>query len=411
MFSQSQKILIIHNHYQQPGGEQVAVEAQVALLRERGHRVVLYVKDNAVIEHYRPGQRVAFFPRTLFSQATCREIRSLVVHERPSLAHVHNVFPLISPAVYRALKDAGVPIVQTVHNFRFLCPNGLFYTHGQICERCEYGNTLHAVRRKCYRSSYVLSALYALTIGLHRRWGTFGMIDRFIALTEFTAAKLVESGLTTRDRISVLGNFLPDPLPVPGSFEAREPYIIYLGRLSSEKGVEILLEAMTGLPNLGLKVMGDGPQAEALQVMAYRRRLHQVEFLGHVVGEEKWRLLRQAMATVVPSAWYETFSFAVLESLAVGTPVVASKLGSLPYVVKDGQSGLLFHPGNSQDLQQKLAWLTANPARALEMGRYGRQMVKKEWSGNAHCIRLMGIYSEVVHANARVQAQTNGIRG
>jgi glycosyltransferase involved in cell wall biosynthesis len=395
MLSQSQKILIIHNHYQQPGGEQVAVEAQVALLRERGHPVVLYVKDNVVIEHYRPGQRVAFFPRTLFSQVTCREIRSLVVRERPSVAHVHNVFPLISPAVYRALKDAEVPIVQTVHNFRFLCPNGLFYTHGQICERCEYGNTFHAVRRKCYRNSCVLSALYALTIGLHRRWGTFGLIDRFIALTEFTAQKLVESGLVRRDEISVLGNFLPDPPPVPGSFEAREPYIIYLGRLSPEKGGETLLEAMAGLPNLGLKVIGDGPQAETLQAMAHRRRLHQVEFLGRVVGEVKWQLLRQALAMVVPSACYENFPFTILESLASGTLVVASNLGSLPYVVDDGKSGLLFRPGDSQDLRQKLAWLATHPHEALAMGRYGRQVVETRYSAEAHYRQLMGIYAEV----------------
>jgi len=395
MLSQSQKILIIHNHYQQPGGEQVAVEAQVALLRERGHPVVLYVKDNVVIEHYGPVQKVTFFPRTLFSQVTCREIRSLVVRERPSVAHIHNVFPLISPAVYRALKDAGVPIVQTVHNFRFLCPNGLFYTHGQICERCEYGNTFHAVRRKCYRNSYVLSALYALTIGLHRRWGTFGLIDRFIALTEFTAQKLVESGLVRRDEISVLGNFLPDPLPAPGSSNEREPYVVYLGRLSSEKGVETLLAAMAGLPNLGLKIVGAGPQAEALQAMAQWRELHQVKFLGYVDGEEKWHLLRRALAVVVPSVCYENFPLAAVEGMAVGTPVVASKLGSLPYVVEDGRSGLLFCPGDGRDLRRKLVWLAAHPKEALAMGQHGRRIVETRYSPATHYRRLTDIYAGV----------------
>jgi len=310
------KILIVHNHYQQPGGEQMAVEAQVSLLRERDHKVILYTRDNAEIERYRIWQKAAFFPEVVFSRRTYHEIRTLIALERPEVAHVHNVFPLISPSVYRALKDSGVPVVQTVHNFRFLCPNALFYTHGQICERCKYGNTIHAVRWKCYRQSYILSGLYAFTTGLHRRAGTFNLIDRFIALTGFTAQKLVESRLTTQDKISVLGNFLPDPLPVPGSFETREPYVAYLGRLSPEKGVEILLKAATGLPDLKVKVAGDGPQNKALQIIARQRGLQQVEFLGHVAGEKKWELLRNATAVVVPSVWYETFSFVALESLA-----------------------------------------------------------------------------------------------
>ncbi len=386
------KILLIHNQYQQPGGEQVAVEAQVSLLRERGHKVILYTRDNAEIEHYGLWQKAAFFPETVFSRRTYREIRTLIACECPDVAHVHNVFPLISPSVYRALKDSGVPVVQTVHNFRFLCPNALFYTHGRICERCKHGNTLHAVRWKCYRQSYILSSLYALTIGLHRRAGTFNLIGRFIALTEFTAQKFVESGLTTQDKISVLGNFLPDPLPSPGSFETREPYVVYLGRLSSEKGIDVLLDAVTGLPDLKVKVAGDGPQFGALQAIVRQKGLQQVEFLGRVVGEEKWELLRHATAVVVPSVWYEAFPFVVLESLATGTPVVASNLGSLPYVVEDGKSGLLFQARDSQDLREKLAWLVQHPAEALQMGRYGRQVVERRYSASAHYDALMEIY-------------------
>lgn len=405
------RILIIHNDYQQPGGETVAVNAQIALLRQRGHRVATYRRDNREIALYGIGRKIAFPIYALWSKRTFNEVRALVQRERPDLAHVHNVFPLISPAVYRALKSQGVPIAQTVHNFRFLCPNGLFYTHGQICERCKLGNTFHAARLRCYRQSYILSSLYALSIGLHRRWGTFGMIDCFIALTEFAAGKLLESGLTTQDKIFVLGNFLHDPLPETGSFEKREPYVVYLGRLSPEKGVQILLEAVDGLPNLKVKVAGDGPQAAALWEMTRKRGLHHVELLGQVTGEAKWQLLRGARAAIIPSISYENFPFAVLESLVVGTPVVASNLGSLPYIVQDGQNGLLFRPGDAQDLQEKLAWLVAHPEEALDMGCCARQMVEEEWKGDAHYGRLMGIYSEVVNANARVQAPTDGVRG
>jgi len=374
----------------------MAVEAQVSLLRERGHRVILYMRNNAEIERYGLWQKVIFFPKTIFSRRTYREIRALVMRERPDVAHVHNVFPLISPSVYWALKDSGVPVIQTVHNFRFLCPNALFYTHGRICERCKYGNTLHAVRWKCYRQSYILSTLYALTVGLHRRAGTFNLIDQFIALTEFTAQKLVESRLTTQDKISVLGNFLPDPLPAPGSFDKREPYVVYLGRLASEKGVEILLDAVTGLPDLRVKIAGDGPQTGVLQTIARQQGLQQVEFLGRVVGDEKWELLRNATAVVVPSVCYEAFPFAPLESMGVGTPVLASDLGSLLYVVEDGKSGLLFRAGDSQDLREKLAWLVQHPAEALKMGRYGRQSVEVRYSASAHYEDLMRIYQEFV---------------
>jgi len=389
------KILIVHNHYHQPGGEKVAVETQVSLLRERGHQVIRYTRHNAEIERYNLWQKAAFLPSTIFSRRTYRELRSLVAEERPDVAHVHNVFPLISPAVYRALRELGIPIVQTLHNFRFLCPNALFYTHGQICERCKLGNTFHAARLRCYRQSYILSSLYALSIGLHRRWGTFGMIDRFIALTEFTARKLVEGGLTTQDKVSVLGNFLSEPLPDPASFEDKKPYVMYLGRLSPEKGVGVLLHALDGLPELQVKIAGHGPHGEILREMAHRHRKGQVEFLGHVAGEMKWRLLREAMGAVVPSLWYETFALAALESMAVATPVVASDLGSLPYVVEDGKSGLLFRPGDSEDLRHKLAWLMAQPEKALSMGRYGREMVSSRYASNIHYRRLLQIYTEV----------------
>jgi glycosyltransferase involved in cell wall biosynthesis len=396
------KILLAHNHYQQLGGEHTAVEAQLALLRKHDHQIITYTKDNAAIESFDLYERALFFPRTIFSFETYEQIRDLIRRERPDVAHIHNVFPLISPAIYRALSDADVPIVQTIHNFRFLCPNSLFYTHDRICERCKHGNTLHAIRWRCYRESYALSALYASSIGLHRRWGTFRKINRFLALSEFSAHKFVESGLTTADRIRVLGNFLPDPIPGPGSFASREPFILYLGRLSAEKGVIVLLEAMATLPQLQLKIGGDGPQMQALQELAHQRGLRNVEFLGRVTGEVKWELLRRAQAVVVPSVWYEHFPFAVLESMAAGTAVVASNLGSLPHLVADGDTGMLFRPGDANHLQQQLAALVSNPAEALRMGQNARTAVERNWTASRHYSRLMEIYQEAAGEPSRV---------
>jgi len=396
------KILIAHNHYQQLGGEHTAVDAHIALLRQHGHDVMLYTKDNARIREFRLREKVLFFSDAVFSRETAAEVLDLVRAERPDVAHIHNVFPLISPAIYRALKDVNVPIVQTVHNFRFLCPNSLFYTHGVICERCKYGNMLHAVRLRCYRDSYPLSALYAFSIGLHRRLGTFQMIDRFIALSEFVAGKLVESGLTTRDTISVLGNFLPDPLPPPGSFTARDPYVVYLGRLSAEKGVAVLIEAMADLPQLQLKVGGVGPEAETLRALVQRSGLANVEFLDRVVGEAKWELLRGALAVVVPSVWYEHFPFVVLESMAAGTPVVASDLGSLPDIVAADRTGLLFRPGDSRQLADRLKLLAEDHGRAMRMGRNAREDMTRRWTSTPHYARLLEIYHDVVGQFSRI---------
>ena len=390
------RILVVHNNYKEPGGETVIFGLETALLQQNGDTVLTWQRDSIEIDGYTLTQKAAFLINTLYNRHTYREIRAYIRTESLAVAHVHNVFPLISPSVYRALHDSGVPIVQSIHNFRFLCPNGLFYTHGQVCERCKSGNTLHAVRFKCYRNSRVLSALYALSIGLHRRWGTFGLIDHFIANTEFSAQKLVESRLTSRDKITVLGNFLPEPLPSPGSFEKREPYVVFLGRLSSEKGVDILLDAMVGLPEIGLKIAGDGPQASTLRIKAQQRRLERVEFPGYVAGEKKLDLLRNGMAIVVPSVWYESFPLTVLESLAVGTPVVASNCGNLPYIIADGKNGLLFSPGDSRDLHEKLHWLAQHPAEKLRMGQFGRQVVESKYSANMHYETQTAIYTRLI---------------
>ncbi|ACL25366.1 glycosyltransferase family 4 protein [Chloroflexus aggregans] len=389
------RILQIHNDYREPGGETAVYRAEVALLQRHGHQVLTWQRDNTEIFTYNLYQKSAFLVNTIYNRQVYYNLQAFVRDKRPDVAHVHNVFPLISPSVYRALRKLGIPIVQTVHNYRFLCPNALFYTHGQICERCKYGNTLHAVRWQCYRKSYALSALYAVTIGLHRRWGTFEMIDRFIVLTPFVGQKLIEAGFTSANKINVLGNFLPDPLPAPGSFEHREPYVVYLGRLSPEKGVNVLLDALVDLSEIKLKIAGDGPQKEALQTKVQKQGL-QVDFLGHVTGEKKSELLRRAMVAVVPSVCYETFSLAAIESMASGTPVVASDAGSLPFVVEGGKSGVLFRAGDSQDLQRKLAWLLAHPQKALAMGYYARRVVEQRYSASAHYNALMEIYNSVI---------------
>lgn len=392
----SLKILLCHNFYQQPGGERVDVLALKLLLEQKGHSVILYTEDNKDIEQYNVLQKIGFFPRTLFSHRTYRRLLQIAALEKPDIAHVHNVFPLLSPAVYLALHEAGIPIVQTVHNYRLMCINGLFLKDGYICERCKSGKFFSGFRFKCYRDSYLLSGLYALTIGGHRRWGTFEKIDRFIAPTNFVAEKLAESGLVEASKISILGYFLPAPLPAYGAPDLQEPYIVYIGRLSQEKGIFTLLNVMRDMTSLRLKVMGTGPLLEDTKAYIQSHRLHNIEMLGFVDGEEKYRILRSALCCVVPSEWYEVLPFVVLESAAVGTPIVASRVGSLATLVSEGEKGLLFISGDSSDLREKLEFLVTRPDMAIQMGRRARLWMETAHTPEAHYNALSQIYQQVV---------------
>ncbi len=389
------KVLLIHNKYQLAGGELAAVQAEIALLRRHRHQVVDYHRDSAEIDDFGLLQKALFFPDTVYSRRTYREVTQLAAAERPDLAHVHNVFPLVSPSVYMALRESRIPIVQTVHNYRLMCPNGLFYTHGRICERCKTGNYIHAIYQKCYRHSYLLSLLYAISIGANRARGTFRYIDRFLTLTAFSAQKLLESGLATQNQLVTLGHFLPDPLPFPGSPDARPRHVVYLGRLSPEKGIGTLLDAMVGLPDLQLKIAGVGPEMASLRASAKSRGLTSTQFLGHIEGERKWDLLREAYAVVVPSLCYETFGLAALESMSVATPVIASDLGSLPSLVEDGQCGLLFTAGNVDSLRRTLVWASEHPAEMSSMGKGGREVVEDRYSADSHYRQLISVYSSL----------------
>jgi len=395
------KILLCHNFYQQTGGEDVAVMALKELLEQKGHDVIFYSENSREIGKYNAFQKIGFFPRTVFSVRNYRRMQRIAKQERADVAHVHNVFPLISPALYVALKRAGIPIVQTIHNYRLMCINGLFLRDGRICERCKSGNFVSGVRFKCYRNSYTLSSLYAASIGSHRRWGTFKRIERFIALTDFAASKMVESGIAKASKISVLENFLPSPLPEYSETDPREAYAVFMGRLSHEKGIFTLLRAMQGLRNLGLKILGAGPLDQLVKRHIRDQHLDNVESLGFIQGEEKYRILRRALCCVVPSECYENLPYAVLESGAVATPVIASRLGGLAAIISDNQTGLLFTPGDSGELRKQLEFLAATPEVARCIGAQAREQVRARHTADAHYQRLMQIYSEVLSASHR----------
>jgi glycosyltransferase involved in cell wall biosynthesis len=391
------KILVVHDRYQQAGGENAVVDAQVNLLRQQGNEVILFQRDNKVIAEYSLIQKIFFFFSTFYSFRTVREIRQLVRRERPDVAHVHNVFPLISPSVYRILKDEKIPIVQTLHNFRFLCPNGLFFTRGQICEACKMGHYGNAIRWKCYRGNFILSFLYAVTISLHRKIGTFDLPSAFIIVNPFTRQKLMEAQFSDGGKVHYIPNFVP--LQEKSANSCHQAGVVYLGRLSAEKGVDDLLACQNMLPEQKIIIAGVGPDEERLREIA-KTKGDKVEFIGYVSGEKKKELLQQALVFIIPSKCYEQMPIVFLEVLAAGKPLIVPDLGGWNSLVIEAENGFLYKPGDVSDLAEKIKLLLNNPGLVEKMGDCARIIYYKNYSPVVHYRKLMAMYQETISSSS-----------
>jgi glycosyltransferase involved in cell wall biosynthesis len=389
------KILLIHDFYRRFGGEDAVALSEKQLLQEHGEEVVPYTRHNDEITEYRLRQKLALPGQVIYSRRTSTDLHDLVEKHRPDIAYIHNFFPLISPSVYPTLRSLKVPCIQVVHDFRMLCPNGVFYTQGQVCERCKHGNFLHAVRYRCYGESYLASAVASSSIALHRFTGGLDKVDGYICLTEFTRQKLLEVGVAS-EKLFLKPNFIDasQVSPSPGGGD----YVLFLGRLSEEKGLWTLIRAFEALPHLPLKIAGTGPLEDDLRRYVSQKNLRHIELVGFKNGQEKWDLLLGSLFVVVPSEWYETFCLVVLEAYAAGKAVLASRLGSLPYVVEQGETGRLFEAGNSEDLAAKVSEMMQQGDELRLMGKYGRQLAETKYSPEQNYRRLMDIFSSLAPA-------------
>lgn len=377
------RILVVHNAYQRQGGEDTVVAAETALLQARGHPVETYERSNNEIDAM---SRLDLMAQTLWSAHAAREIAGRIARFRPDVIHTHNTFPLISPAIYWAASRAGVPVVQTLHNFRLFCLNALFLRAGRVCEDCMGRLPWRGVARACYRESHAASAVLAGMLTLHRGLGTYrNKVARYIALNEFCRAKFVEGGLP-EERVVVKPNFVDFAAPDAGPRSG----FLYVGRLSPEKGVATLAAAMRHVPGADLRVVGDGPEAAALAGVAG------VTCLGSQPGDTVRREMGCALALVVPSIWYENFPRTIVEAFASGLPVIASRIGALADIVSDGKTGLLFEPGNGRDLADKLAWAQAHPEAMAHMGQAARAVYEAHYAPESNYRLLMQIYDYAI---------------
>lgn len=382
------RVLQAHNTYQHRGGEDSVVEAEIALLRSHGHEVATYFRNNDDIAAM---LRASAAQQTLWSSRTTSELAELIHTFRPDVIHAHNTFPLISPSLYWAAEQAGMPVVQTLHNFRLMCLNGLFLREGRVCEDCQGRLPWRGVVRKCYRGSGAASTVLAGMLTLHRGLGTYRhKVTRYIALNDFCRNKFIEGGLPA-ERIVVKPNFVdfaaPAALPRKG--------FLFVGRLSVEKGVQTLASAAALLPGASLRVAGDGPEAALLDGVSGITRL------GSLPSEAVRQEMNRAMALMVPSICYETFGLVIIEAFASGLPVIASRIGALADLVRDGETGLLFEPGNPQDLVDKMAWALAHPDAMADMGRKAHAQYEAEFTAERNYAQLMAIYEDAIQTVKR----------
>lgn len=395
------KIMLVHNQYQQPGGEDVAFEQERRLLERAGHQVVVYQRSNMEIDAIFAARRIRLVKDIVWAADTHRELTGLLAREKPRLVHVHNTFVMVSPSIYLACEEAGVPVVQTLHNYRLICPAAGLFRDGHVCEECIEHSLWRGVRHGCYRGSRIATGTVALMLAVHRFRHTWDeKVQSYIALTEFARSKFVDGGLPA-EKLFVKPNFV---YPDPGAGSYGGKYAVFAGRISPEKRVSTLLTAWSQLRNrIPLVIIGDGPERKKLELQAARLGLTGVSFLGRLTRAETLAKMRDALCLLFPSECYENFPLTIAEAFACGTPVICSRLGAMLEIVGDGSTGLHFTPGDADDLAAKVEWACTHPDQMKAMGRAARLEYEAKYTAERNYEVLANVYQRLLSSSPKMR--------
>lgn len=386
------RVIFAHCAYRMRGGEDAVVEAERELLRNRGHQVLVYKRKNDDIPRL---NKMVVASQTLWSGRTYREIVDLVLRFKADIIHVHNTFPLISPSLYWAAQRCRIPVVQTLHNFRLLCPQGTFLRAGALCEDCLGRVPWRGVVHRCYRASAAQTSVAVGMLAAHRWLGTFQRkVTRYIALNEFARRKFIEGGLPA-ERISIKPNFADIP-PPPASCRRGG---LFVGRLSPEKGVSVMMEALRHHPRTSLDVIGAGP-LEATVVQH-----PQLSVSGWREPHEVYERMCRASYLLLPSLCYENFPRTVVEAFACGLPVIASRSGPMMELIDEGRTGLFFETGSAAGLADKIAWAEAHPEAMRRMGDNARRAYEAKFTPQENYRQLMAIYGNAMEESRQEQVR------
>lgn len=394
------RILFVHNQYQYRGGEDTVFEQEVAALRALGHAVETIIFSNEQLFSGSVFDKLTAAVSTFYNRASARQVEQLINTFRPDVLHIHNLFYMASPAVIQAAKRRNVPVVMTLHNYRLVCVSGLLMRPAEVpCERCLTKTVpLDGIRFGCFRESRSQSAQLTAITSLHKMAGTWQKVDRYVTLTPFARQKMLTSSLRLRpEQVVVKPNFVPDLGYVDP--DERDDFFLFVGRLSPEKGLNVLLEAIRHVP-VPLEIIGTGPLESEVKATAAERA--QVRYRGSLPRTDVIERMRRCRAVVVPSIWYEGLPTVILEAFATGTPVICSDQDNLNEIVTDGQTGFLFKTGQSASLASLLLRLTQQPQQLASAGQAGRRVFEETYAESVVMNRLLALYKEV--ANPKVAA-------
>lgn len=396
-------ILLVHNFYGSgsPSGENAVFEAEHQLLESRGHQVEIFTRHNDQLRNKgRLGQVQGALSLT-WNPTAARELKELVSRFEADVVHVHNTFPMISPAIFAAARTKAATVL-TLHNYRLQCPAAIPARNGSVCTKCiTQRSVMPALYHRCYRDSLLATSPLAASIAFHNVRGTWGKdVDAFIALSKFQKNLMVRGGLP-EPKTHVKPNFFPGVPPLP-SWDARHEQVVFVGRLSREKGVMTLLQAweMLGDAAPQLVVVGDGPLMP--EVKSYAERLG-IEVKGHLVSEQVQKIIMKSQLALLPSEWFEGFPMVIREAFAAGTPVAASEIGPIPEIVLDGVSGVLFPPKNPEKLAEIVYSTFRNKEKLKKMGMAAYQSFRDLYNEDTNYEQLVGIYQSAIQAR-----QANG---
>jgi glycosyltransferase involved in cell wall biosynthesis len=388
------RVLFIHNQYRQHGGEDVALELETNLLKERGHDIEVLLFSNET-----PSGSAGVWSgiNAVYNKGAAKKVRQAIQQFKPDIIHVHNWFFTASPSVFYAAKKERVPVIMTIHNYRFICANALLLRNDRPCELCvDKTWPIHGIRYKCYRNSASQSALVTAITSIHKSLHTWQRkVDNYIVLTPFAKSRLVGSSFKVNpERMIVKPNFIPDPgqgnLP-------REDFFLFAGRLSASKGVHILLQAFARLSSR-LIIVGEGPEKDML-LQPYASASN-ITFAGKRSRNELLDMMKRCKAVIFPSLWYEGLPFVILEAFATGTPIIASRLGTMAEVITHGFNGLHFTPGDATELKNAVEVMERAGPEVEQLYGNARQTYLEKYHPGIHYKSIMSIYETTI-ANAR----------
>ncbi len=396
-------VLMVHNRYRHAGGEDEVVLRESELLRSSGHEVQEYTRHNGEIIEDGILSKAKMAMQTLWAWDSVSRLRSLLRRKKADVAHFHNTFPLISPAAYYACQQEGIPVVQSLHNPRLICPAATLHREGTACEECvERVVPWPGVAHACYHNSHLQTAVVSGMLAGHRILGTWrDQVNAYIVFTEFFRQKFIRGGLP-REKIFVKPHFLGTD---PGMKQNIGDYALFLGRLAPGKGVRTLLEAFELLQNtIPLHIVGDGPLRAELEAQKGRECLSSVSFHGWLPQEQTLEIMRGARFLIFPSEWSETFGLTIIEAFGSGVPVIASRLGAVTEVLEEGKTGLHFAPGDHKDLASKVHWAWTHVRQMEVMSRAARAEYESKYTAERNYRLLMEIYSRAQNATGRKAA-------